>query len=105
MKDVQNSNEYEPTIKDVMASIQDLTEAVQTGFERVEKGHDRHEGILTTLVEGQQNLRELLNERTSAINTRLDKTQSRVEDIVDVLEKAPKKTSGINVSPLLYADK
>lgn len=94
--------EKEPTIKEVMGvvqnlavSVQDLTEAVQGGFqkmeerfEKVEKQLDRHENILTTLHEGQEGLRELLNERTNALDKRVSDTQkNRVEDVVDMLEK------------------
>jgi hypothetical protein len=79
MKDAQNSNEYEPTITDVIVAVQSLAETVQTGFER-------HEHLLTTLVEGQQNLREILNARVGDVEQRLVKTQNRVEDIAEMLE-------------------
>ena len=93
--------EKEPTIKEVMGavknlavSVQDLTEAVQTGFgkmeerfEKVEKQLVRHENILVTLHTGQENLRELVNERTNALDQRISNTQHRVEDVVDILEK------------------
>lgn len=109
----------EPTITDVMGvvrdlavSVQDLTEAVQSGFgkmenrsEKVENKLVRHENILTTLVEGQQNLREILNERTDGLDKRMSKVQNRVEDVVDVLEKAAKKMPSFDVTQLLYENK
>lgn len=96
MKNAQKSDSYEPTLADVL-------EAVQTGFAKVEERFDgvderfegiegrlsgvetvldRHNKLLKTLVEGQANLQEQLNDNTN----RLIKTQNRVEDIADILE-------------------
>ncbi|MCR4333864.1 MAG: hypothetical protein NUV60_02525 [Patescibacteria group bacterium] len=100
MKKVKKSSKAEPTISDVMGavqtlagrfdglektnktlvgkfdvlevSVQDLTEAVQIGFER-------HEKILKTLVEGQDELRESVH----LLDQRVSKTQNRIEDVVD----------------------
>lgn len=71
----KKSDKYEPTLTDVL-------KAVQVGFERVENQFVRHGKILTTLHEGQENLKEQLNENTR----RLGNTQTRVEDIADMLE-------------------
>ena len=90
-KDAKKSDEYEPTLLDVL-------EAVQTGFARLETGQ-------AILVEGQQNLREVLNERTEEIKKDVSKVQNRIEDIVDVLEKASKKMPSLDVTQLFYADK
>ncbi|MFZ2983839.1 MAG: hypothetical protein WA053_02015 [Minisyncoccia bacterium] len=83
MKEEKKSGELEPTISDVMGkrfdslegAIQDLSEAMQMGFER-------HEKILDTLVAGQENL----TERVNGIDQRLTTTQSRVEDVAEMLE-------------------
>ena len=82
MKQPKKSSNYEPTIKDVMGSVQDLTEAVQAGFERLETGSDRHEQILKTLHEGQENFRGQLKD----FGTSLTNTQNRVEDVADMVE-------------------
>lgn len=87
MKNAKKSDGVEPTIKDVMGAVQDLTEAVQIGFEKVEDRFAQHKGILTTLHEDQEQLRELLNERTSALDKRISDTQNRVENIADMLEE------------------
>ncbi len=70
MKESNTSGDQ--STKEVMAAIQDLTEAVQTGFER-------HEKILSTLVEGQENLLE----RVNVLDERMSKTQNRTEDFFD----------------------
>ena len=66
--------------------MQDLTEAVQTGFAKVEERFDtiegtikRHDGLLTALVEGQDELRESVH----VLDQRVNKTQNRIEDVVD----------------------
>ncbi len=82
MKEVKKSTGNEPTITDVMASLQDLTEAVQSGFAKHEARFDRHEKILAALHEGQNNL----TERVGDMDRRLIATQSRVEDIADMFE-------------------
>lgn len=69
----------EPTISDVMGAVHDLTEAVQTGFAKVETVLDRHEDILKTLVDGQDQLRGSVN----ILDQRMSKTQNRIEDVVD----------------------
>ncbi|MCR4276347.1 MAG: hypothetical protein NUV90_03110 [Candidatus Parcubacteria bacterium] len=78
----------EPTISEVMGAVQDLTGAVQTGFAKVEKRFnkiedtvERHESLLISLVDGQNQLRE----RVSILDQRVSKTQNRVEDIADSL--------------------
>ena len=78
----------EPTIAEVVGAVQDLTEAVQTGFAKVEKRFntledavERHGSLLVSLVDGQNNLRE----RVSILDQRMSKTQNRVEDIADSL--------------------
>ncbi len=55
----------EATLTNVMGAVQDLIEAVQTGFAKVEERFDkidgtieRHESLLSSLVEGQDQLRE-----------------------------------------------
>ena len=68
MKKVKKSENYEPTIADVL-------EVVQTGFAR-------HDGMFKALHIGQ----ELLNGEVHDIGKRLSKTQNRVEDIADILE-------------------
>ncbi len=110
MKNAKKSSTIEPTLKGVANAIQDLTEAVQTGFARTEQILDRHEEILNkhgkilsqhgkilgqhgemlgqhgrilgTLHAGQ----ELLNQRVGDVERRLGKTQNRIEDIADMLE-------------------
>lgn len=59
-------------VQDLAGTVQDLTEAVQVGFER-------HEGILKVLVEGQDDLRESVH----LLDQRVSKTQNRIEDVVD----------------------
>ncbi len=78
----------EPTVAEVMGAVQDLTEAVQTGFAKVEKRFnmledvvERQGSLLGSLVDGQNNLRE----RVSILDQRMSKTQNRVEDIADSL--------------------
>ena len=87
-ENAKNSNEFEPTLLDVL-------EAVQKGFARLETGQ-------VILVEGQQNLREVLNERTEEIKKDVSKVQNRIEDVVDILEKASKKMPSLDVTQLLY---
>ena len=72
MKKVKKSKKDKPTLFGVMDAVQDLTEAVQVGFER-------HEKILKTLVEGQEQLRQGVN----ILDQRVSKTQNRIEDVVD----------------------
>ncbi|MFA6414607.1 MAG: hypothetical protein WC217_00860 [Candidatus Paceibacterota bacterium] len=73
MKKVKKSKAKKaPTTTDMMSAVQDLTEAVQVGFER-------HEKILKTLVEGQEQLRESVN----ILDQRVSKTQNRIEDVLD----------------------
>lgn len=55
---------------------------MQSGFARVETVLDRHENIIQTLVAGQENLIE----RVNGIDQRLTTTQSRVEDVAEMLE-------------------
>lgn len=103
MKKTEHTEKYEPTLSDVL-------EAVQTGFEKVEKrlsshdeqfisiaerfvsidGHfnriekrlDTHDKLLKSLHEGQENMKEQMQDT----NRRLINTQNRVEDIADILE-------------------
>lgn len=105
MKNAQKSDTYEPTLSDVLEAVQTGFAKVDERFAKVDERFDRHEHILTTLVEGQQNLREILSERTTAIDSRLSKVQNRIEDIVDVLEKASKSVPSIDVAQLLYENK
>ncbi len=86
MKKANKSKTSEPTISDAVnavqklsgkfdnlsGAVQDLTEAVQVGFER-------HEKVLKALVEGQEQLRESVG----ILDQRVSKTQSRIEDVVD----------------------
>ena len=89
MKKVKKSKAItEPTVAEVMSAVQDLTEAVQTGFAKVEKRFnmledvvERQGSLLGSLVDGQNNLRE----RVSILDQRMSKTQNRVEDIADSL--------------------
>jgi ubiquinone biosynthesis protein UbiJ len=64
----KKSSSYEPTIKDVL-------EVVQTGFAR-------HEKILKTLHNGQENIKEQMSD----FSKRLINTQNRVEDIADTVD-------------------
>ncbi len=82
MKKEQKLDELEPTLSDVL-------EAVQTGFER-------HEKILKTLVEGQDQLRGSVN----ILDQRVTKTQNRVEDIADLLDDMTHVTDKNKVSLL-----
>ena len=65
-----------------MGAVQDLTEAVQTGFAHHEDILNRHDKALNALHEGQENIKEQLND----VDRRLINTQNRVEDIADTLE-------------------
>ncbi|MEK7086444.1 MAG: hypothetical protein AAB951_01505 [Patescibacteria group bacterium] len=87
MENTKKSSEFEPTLLDVLEAVQTGFTKMEKRFEKVEKQLDRHEGILITLHEGQEGLRELLNECTSALDKRVSATQNRVEDVVDILEK------------------
>ena len=62
------TEEYEPTITDVL-------EAMQVGFARQDQ-------MFASLAEGQDHLREDVKD----INQRLTKTQMRVEDVAEMLE-------------------
>lgn len=102
----------EPTITDVMGvvnglavSVQDLTEAVQTGFQKMEERFEKNDSAHVSLFEGQRQTIELLNERTTVIDKRVSKVQNRVEDVVNVLEKAAKKVPSFDVTQLLYENK
>lgn len=74
MESINKSNGYEPTLLDVL-------EAVQGGFARLEKEYDRHEGILTTLVAGQQNIAEQVGD----IQRRVINLEHSVEDVKESL--------------------
>lgn len=103
MKNAQNSDTYEPTLTDVLEAVQTGFAKIDERFERVDEKFTavdgrfdgiegrldgvemilgRHDKLLKTLVEGQENLQEQLNDNTN----RLIKTQNRVEDIADMLE-------------------
>ncbi|MEK7157217.1 MAG: hypothetical protein AAB709_01545, partial [Patescibacteria group bacterium] len=76
MENTKKSSEFEPTLLDVLEAVQTGFTKMEKRFEKVEKQLDRHEGILITLHEGQEGLRELLNERTSALDKRVSATQN-----------------------------
>lgn len=72
-------NKLTGKVGNLEGNIQDLTEAVQTGFAKVEVVLDRHDGLLKTLVVGQDGLRESIH----ILDQRVGKTQNRIEDVVD----------------------
>jgi len=90
----KNSSEFEPTLLDVL-------QAVQGGFQKMEERFEKNDVAHVSLFEMQRQTIELLNERTGEIKKDVSKVQNRVEDIVDVLEKASKKVSGLDVTQLL----
>lgn len=94
----KNSSKYEPTLMDVL-------QAVQGGFAKMEERFEKNDAAHVSLFEMQRQTIELLNERTGEIKKDVRKVQNRVEDVVDVLEKASKKVRGLDVTQLLYADK
>jgi len=98
MEDTKKSNEFEPTLSDVL-------EAVHGGFQKMEDRFEKNDAVHASLSEMQRQTLDLLNERTNSIDKRLSKTQNRIEDVVDVLEKASKKMPGLDLTQLLYADK
>ena len=82
----------EPTLTNVMSAVQDLTEAMQTGFAKVEERMDdefgqvsgRFEKIergIRSLQAGQDNL----TERVGDVHRRAVNLEHRVEDIRDTL--------------------
>lgn len=79
MKNMKKSNNYEATIAGVLDAVQTGFAKVEDRFDRLETGFDRHEGILKTLVEGQDHLREDIH----ILDQRVSKTQNRIEDVVD----------------------
>ncbi len=98
MENVKKSSEFEPTLMDVL-------EAVQGGFQKIDERFASNDVAHASLFEIQRQTLELLNERTTTIDTRLSKVQSRVEDIVDVLGKASKSVPSLDVTQLLYDHK
>lgn len=102
VKSEKKSGDTEPTITDVMGvvqnlsvSVQDLTEAVQAGFEKVENKLARHEGILTALHEGQGNLTEKVEDvRRRVVNLEhgIEDMRESLADITGAEEKDAKAT-------------
>ena len=112
MEKMKKSNECEPTLTDVLEAVQGGFQKMEERFEKVDERFDgvderfaSNDAAHTSLFEIQKQTLELLNERTTTIDTRLSKVQNRVEDIVDVLEKASKKVPSFDVTQLLYDDK
>ncbi|MFA5942165.1 MAG: hypothetical protein WC798_00620 [Candidatus Paceibacterota bacterium] len=105
MENTKNPSEYEPTLLDVLQAVQEGFQKMEGRFDGVDERFARNDVSHASLFEMQKQTLELLNERTSAIDERLSKTQRRVEDIVDVLEKASKKMPSFDVTQLLYENK
>ncbi len=96
MKNAQNPSIYEPTLSDVLEAVQsgfarvdeqfakvdERFSEIDSHFAKVDERLARHDALLAVLREGQENLREQLNDNTRRLIT----TQNRIEDIADVLE-------------------
>jgi len=82
MKDENSANKYEPTLVDVLQSVQTGFGKMEERFDNVEERLTQHDKMLEVLVEGQ----DILNERVGNVERRLDKTQNRIEDIAEMLE-------------------
>lgn len=82
MNSKEVSSEYESTITDVLEAVQSGFSKIDERFEKIDEQFSRHDAMFAILREGQENLKEQLNENTN----RLIKTQNRVEDIADTLE-------------------
>ena len=81
MKKVKKKNEYEATISDVLEAVQTGFAKVDERFDKIEGTIERHESLLSSLVNGQDQLRDSIN----ILDHRVSKTQNRVEDIADSL--------------------
>jgi len=105
MENTKKSDAYEPTLLDVLQAVQGGFQKMENRFDGVDERFEKNDTAHASLFEIQRQTLELLNERTTAIDNRLSKTQRRVEDVVDVLEKASKKMPSFDVTQLLYANK
>jgi len=52
----ESNNQSEPTTRELMVTIQELTQAMCEGFERMDQKFERVDGVLSTLQIGQDNL-------------------------------------------------
>lgn len=107
MKSVKKSKmTKEPTVSDVMGAVQDLTEAMQAGFTKVEERindefgqvggrFERIERSIRTFHAGQENLAETINDthrRVVNLEHRVEDVRETLSDITEAEEKDAEAT-------------
>lgn len=83
MKSVSKSSTKEPTITDVMGAVQDLTEAVQTGFAKNEVKHDETKHSIDDLAYRVT----ALEKRTSAVEETIEEVKVTLNGVARAVDK------------------